>query len=166
MLLSHPRQEGSNVSNKILLVAGMGAFAILVVLGTFGDYLRVPVGCKEEPSTEQLYCLTPTKMGWRQADIYARLHGGHLVWIETEEEQTWLSANFGDELYWIGLTDQEEEGEWVWTSGAAAEFTHWYPGEPNNDNDAEHYALTNFGGPGLWNDGTLESPLRGLIEKD
>merc|ERR1719222_171564 len=33
---------------------------------------------------------------------------------------------------WIGLTDEAEEGEWVWSSGKAPSFTNWAPKEPSN----------------------------------
>jgi Cu/Zn superoxide dismutase len=32
---------------------------------------------------------------------------------------------------WIGLNDEQEEGEFVWTDGSATNFLNWAPGEPN-----------------------------------
>jgi len=33
---------------------------------------------------------------------------------------------------WIGLTDEANEGTWVWEDGSPATFTRWASGEPNN----------------------------------
>ncbi len=37
--------------------------------------------------------------------------------------------------YWIGLSDAEEEGTWVWQhSKQTVDFTYWHTGEPSNNN--------------------------------
>ena len=40
-------------------------------------------------------------------------------------------AGIGDErCYWIGLSDRDEEGEFVWTDGSKASFVSWLKGTP------------------------------------
>lgn len=35
--------------------------------------------------------------------------------------------------YWVGGTDWEIEGEWIWEgSQKNVTYTHWLPGQPNN----------------------------------
>ena len=51
----------------------------------------------------------------------------HLVTINDAEEQTWLSAVFGDEFYWIGLSDAEKEGQWQWDNGEPLTYQNWLP---------------------------------------
>merc|ERR1712098_165236 len=56
-------------------------------------------------------------MTWAEARAYCRgIQGGYLVEIESEEEEQALVGAFAiyDQDYWIGLTDQDSEGEWVW----------------------------------------------------
>ncbi len=37
-----------------------------------------------------------------------------------------------DLQYWIGLTDEVEEGKWVWQdSFLVADYTHWASGQPD-----------------------------------
>eukprot|EP00954_Amorphochlora_amoebiformis_P017354 1318615-Amorphochlora_amoeboformis.AAC.2 len=52
---------------------------------------------------------------------------------------------------WIGLTDQETEGDFRWTDGSVLNFTHWDDGEPNNWFSSEHCAeLLGPSGSGTW----------------
>ncbi len=57
--------------------------------------------------------------------------------------QTTLEAFLHHNLnYWIGLTDLDVEGTFVWQSNSEeASYTHWYPGEPNNFDGQEHCTL-------------------------
>ena len=62
---------------------------------------------------------------WDDAQAKAVAEGAHLVAINDVAEQQWLVRIFGTAPYWIGLTDAAKEGEWGWTSGEPATYTHW-----------------------------------------
>jgi hypothetical protein len=48
-------------------------------------------------------------------------------------EFPWLIATAD---FWIGATDLKAEGNWTWMPSVdKIEFTDWYPGQPNNDQD-------------------------------
>ena len=53
--------------------------------------------------------------------------GAYLVTINDEAEQKWLSGLFRNHLYWIGLSDAEKEGEWVWQNGEPVTYSNWGP---------------------------------------
>ena len=55
----------------------------------------------------------------------AASQGAHLVTINDEAEAKWLLGLFGNYLYWIGLSDAEKEGEWVWQNGEPLTYTNW-----------------------------------------
>ena len=55
----------------------------------------------------------------------AAAQGAYLVAINDEAEQEWLSGLFGNHLYWIGLSDAEKEGQWVWQNGEPLTYTNW-----------------------------------------
>jgi lectin-like protein len=103
---------------------------------------------------------------WFQAEAEANSLGGHLVAINSaEEEQLLLTLFGGTEPFWIGLTDQVVEGVFVWTDGEPLTYSNWAPGEPNNENDEDYVNTNDFRGPGLWNDGHADTrTFRGIVE--
>jgi len=52
-------------------------------------------------------------------------YGAYLVTINDENEQKWLSGVFGNNLYWIGLSDEKTEGQWVWENGEPLTYSNW-----------------------------------------
>ena len=75
----------------------------------------------------------------------------HLVTINDAEEQAWLSAVFGHEFYWIGLSDAEKEGQWQWDNGEPLTYENWLPNdffaEPSDvkeSSDERDYVVTTF----------------------
>ncbi|XP_038831819.1 CD209 antigen-like protein E [Salvelinus namaycush] len=67
------------------------------------------------------YYFSNNKLTWEQSQ-YACIHdGGHLVIIESQQEQEFikqrvvtLGINPYDHCPWIGLTDEKQEKVWVW----------------------------------------------------
>jgi len=127
------------------------------------------------------YALTAPRANWVRSEEYAVSRGGHLVTINSAEEQTWLVAQFVKparlyRAFWMGFTDRREETVWEWVSGEPVSYRHWQPGEPNNAGGNEAFSLLNFGRArdgsiyeeGAWNDeklvgdtGTIVAPGRG-----
>nr|ADN13081.1 C-type lectin domain protein [Gloeothece verrucosa PCC 7822] len=102
---------------------------------------------------------------WQEAQNQAENLGGNLVTINDAAENQFLSDTFGnEEPLWIGLTDQNEEGNFTWISGEAVTYTNWFPGEPNNFGGNENYVGINYGNTGAWNDTFNEIISRGIIE--
>ncbi|MFZ4526239.1 MAG: DUF4347 domain-containing protein [Chlorobium sp.] len=88
---------------------------------------------------------------WLEAEAEAVKLGGHLVTINNQEENNWLVKTFGNDCFYIGLTDQAQEGVWKWISGEPVTYIHWISGEPNNAGD-EDYSHLNWMYIGGWND--------------
>jgi hypothetical protein len=121
------------------------------------------------PANCHMYFLTPTPMTWTDAQAAAVAAGGNLVTVRSAEENAWIMATFcsgpnADRALWIGLTDQKQEGTFVWISGDPSAYRYWNGGEPNNSGCmmppiAENYAAINWhtsqgypNVPGTWND--------------
>ena len=90
---------------------------------------------------------------WDDANIQAVNENAHLVAINDEAEQKWLSAIFGYGPYWIGLADFAKEGEWEWTSGEPVTYTNWALHEPTDaDSGEEDYVFMEKAPIGEWFD--------------
>lgn len=78
------------------------------------------------------HLLAPT--GWDDAEAKSIALGGHLVVVNDQAEQDYLWSTFGplSGLFWIGFTDADHEGRYVWTTGEPSTYTNWFAGEPNN----------------------------------
>jgi hypothetical protein len=113
---------------------------------------------------------------WTQSEQQAVALGGHLVTINDAAENAWVLDTFvttpGRSIgLWLGLTDQDVEGTFVWVNGEPVTYTNWRAGEPNNYlvNDPVHgedYGM--MYGYGAWNDtdntGQDQAPLHGVVE--
>lgn len=70
----------------------------------------------------------------------------HLVTINDAKEQEWLSAVFGSEFYWIGLSKDENETGWQWQNGEAITYKNWLPddyfSETWDANERKHVVTT------------------------
>lgn len=102
------------------------------------------------------YALFANEMYWNDAKAYCEGLGGHLVTITSAEENQYLTDTFVapfDSDVSIGLSDAEDEGDFVWVNDEELSYTNWDDGEPNNEND-EDYAMLQTSG--IWNDGHLD----------
>ena len=114
------------------------------------------------------YRRTGPGLTWAQAQAQAESLGGNLVTINDAAEEDWLRETFGaDDLFWIGYTDRVTEGQYQWTSGQAGGYENWLPGEPNDIDGGQDFAVLNFGPNGEWDDQAGDTPdtlYRGIIE--
>ncbi len=94
---------------------------------------------------------------WAVSEMWANELGGHLVTVDTANEQNWVYDNFANyngmnHNLWIGLTNLNNS--FVWSSGSAADnYTNWLSGQPVNC-DGSHDFTFMLGGTntesGLW----------------
>lgn len=112
------------------------------------------------------YALFTQSSTWNSARDSCRSDSAELVKIESSNENNFIKKNFlaSGADYWIGLTDEETEGEWKWSEGSSLTgYTHWDPGQPS---DTVHYQ--NCGGirhsSAVWHDKPC-SEWRGRICK-
>lgn len=96
-----------------------------------------------KPFGGHLYGVTPMSMTWLQAKDFAEKMGGHLAVITSEAENQFIrdAFNAGSEnTFWLGASDHEKEGTWVWVTGEPWGFEDWQTDEPNNrQGGGEHF---------------------------
>jgi len=121
------------------------------------------------------------KKSWGDAVAACEENSAHLTNIESKEENAFVLETFlrippGEVSIeaWIGLTDKEKEGTFVWTDGTNPEYTNWADEQPNDEDkeqDCGEIANGVFwpGGPpqiGVWNDLQCSKELIYICKKN
>ncbi|KAF6118035.1 C-type lectin domain family 4 member E [Phyllostomus discolor] len=81
------------------------------------------------------YFFSTNTMTWSSSVKNCSNMGGHLVVINTQEEQEFLFHEKPKKReFYIGLTDQVTDGQWKWIDGTPfmKSLSFWDVGEPNN----------------------------------
>ncbi|XP_045073239.1 C-type lectin domain family 4 member E-like [Coregonus clupeaformis] len=87
------------------------------------------------------YYFSKDKLTWEQSQYACIRDGGHLVIIESSQEQEFIKqrvVTLGIDPYehspWIGLTDYKQEEVWVWMDNTTLNenIKYWDSNEPNN----------------------------------
>ncbi|XP_022599879.1 CD209 antigen-like protein E [Seriola dumerili] len=82
--------------------------------------------CEEgwEQDRGQCYFFSINGSSWEESRNGCKRLGGDLVKIDSREEKSFLSNRLIEKMdntedkFWIGLTDSEVEGEWLWVDGS------------------------------------------------
>ncbi len=106
------------------------------------------------PGLTSRYRLAPVR-SFREAELDCESDGGHLPMIDSDAENTWLSAQIVDpDVTWIGATDSQVEGTFRWLTGELVTSPRWAMGEPNDINGLEN--CVEMFPSGEWNDERCE----------
>lgn len=146
----------------------VGAFLLLLPWAGAGQ----AQGTGYNPANGHTYMLVETSasLTWDQAQAAARGMGGHLATVTSAEEQAFIASTFPkvkQGRYWHGAyqtppsPETDPSGDWHWVTGEPWAYTHWFPGEPNDDHGHEDWGM--FWHEAMWNDckGTCDS--RGYV---
>jgi len=73
-----------------------------------------------------------TILPWRLADEYCRAMGGHLIKIDSQQEQDLAAAlwNGSPRPAWIGA-HTDATGQWLWPDATTLDFSFWLQGHPD-----------------------------------
>jgi subtilisin-like proprotein convertase family protein len=109
------------------------------------------------PATSHYYYLLGAT-NWTISELWATALGGHLVTLDTANEQNWVFDNFAkfggtNHNLWLGLTNSTAT-QFGWTSGLTnISYTNWASAQPLNCDNQRNYAfmfgVTNLQA-GLW----------------
>jgi len=101
-------------------------------------WTRIGESCFEESSNTR---------SWTDSLNYCSSQGAGLATIESEEENTKITEEFGGQL-WIGYNDRQSEGNFEWVNRSSS-YTSWASNEPNNQDGED---CTELYADGTWND--------------
>ncbi|MBG0789922.1 MAG: hypothetical protein H0S80_05415 [Desulfovibrionaceae bacterium] len=133
-------------------------FMLILCLGAWNNATAAPTTYYNDV-TGNYYAFSSGLTTWQAAEDQAVALGGHLVAIGSADEQSYIEKLIASVLsptakVWIGFTDQETEGTWVWSNGEDVNYTNWHSGEPNNlhSGEGEDFAMIHWWSDGTWND--------------
>ncbi|XP_033763786.1 C-type mannose receptor 2-like isoform X2 [Pecten maximus] len=111
---------------------------ILAVSGVVNEVNQCTEHSSGSSLTRSYYdiCITfvSTKRSWNDANHACRSQGGLLVQITDRHMQDFVfevltSEHWADTGVWIGATDDDTEGRWIWSDGSNITYSNWHPGE-------------------------------------
>merc|ERR1712227_304813 len=109
------------------------------------------------------FFLVKEAVSWVEAEQSCRSRGAHLASITNETLQQNIveyiqNQNTSDKDIWIGLTDIDDEGEWVWVKdGEPMNYSNWMTGEPSDSCRGEDCVILKFGHGYKWGDRVCHS---------
>ena len=113
------------------------------------------------PLENSLFEIIEGNYTWHEAKLDAESKGGKLAVLNTQDKINSAKAFIIDMTtdnyipkVWIGCTDEESEGEWLWIDGTSVTLNDWRPGQPDNHGGGnQHYA--SFTDNAVWDDAQL-----------
>ena len=105
---------------------------------------------------EHLYVRYDNKVSWHRAKELCEQMGGYLATITTAKENAAVAtlipnSYYNQKRYFLGATDEVQEGTWTWVSGEKFDLTFWTSGQPDNKNNRENYLVMSKN-DGSWRD--------------
>jgi hypothetical protein len=111
------------------------------------------------------YFYSNSTTNWQDAKNQCIQLGGHLATIADINEHNFLCQyTVLNQSPWIGLTDEVNEGQFVWVTGEPFNFSYWNSGEPNGGRSENYIHFTTNGC--RWNDAQNVGPLYFWLEFD
>lgn len=133
-----------------------------------GFILETPLNLK--PTAEitygnKVYRFYTAGIPYALAERYCEELGGNLVKIESEEKNNVIAQKVKElnKTFYIGASDEKEEGKFVWCDGSAVTYTNWSQNEPNNSADCGGENYVQMYANGKWNDYTGQNVDVGFI---
>ena len=94
---------------------------------------------------EQRFQIIEGNFTWQEAKADAESRGGQLAVLNTQAKidviNSYLSSLGSWPYLFIGLTDEEVEGDWRWITGEPLTINNWRPGEPTGDGVNDDYGI-------------------------
>lgn len=137
-----------------------------VYVGINGGTVMIDYMYVEQEVLESLqnstYQIIEGNFTWHEAKADAEARGGHLATITSQKEDNKIKELVEEGVfYFLGGTDENQEGSWEWITGEPWAYENWKTGEPNNQNN-ENY-LHYYKGEG-WFDGHAGSRVGYILE--
>lgn len=108
--------------------------------GSGSDVENVNVPSDGKMFKDHFYRVFDTGLTWEEAKLKCEEMGGHLVTINSQEEQEFVQnlLNEGNKnYYWLGAKSSSANNFTSWVTGEVIEYTNYDVDEPSNSNGGE-----------------------------
>ena len=85
------------------------------------------------------YYMSDAASTWHDAKDFAEAAGGHLVTMNSKNENDFVQLHLGNEMVFIGYNDEATEGQATWANGEPVDFDQSYGNDAESD-----FAVMNF----------------------
>ena len=135
-------------ATTLYAVVGTGAPVLLSALSTVPLEISTDLICNRGWVNIEDTCLKVFAENgtWPEAQGVCQDYGGQLASISSQAQTDAAVAMMrleSIEIAWIGLTDLAEEGVFVWSDGAATEYTGWVGAQPDEATTGSQCAAYN-----------------------
>uniref|UniRef100_A0A3Q2P8H8 C-type lectin domain-containing protein n=1 Tax=Fundulus heteroclitus TaxID=8078 RepID=A0A3Q2P8H8_FUNHE len=177
-------EEGKRCGQSICCAIIHVLIYLIFCSDLFKDETCLKCGAGWELHGGTCYNFSTGKSSWTESRRSCRDLGGDLVKIDSREEQMFLEEKLrglmeeAEDKFWIGLTDSELEGRWLWVDGSPLNesLKFWCNNEPdnwkgiNNQNPAgeDCVRMGERGGASdlkCWLDKSCDDPHKSICEK-
>ncbi len=176
--LDHP--AGINETARLIILGDGNNQTSLILTDTANNHSRtIPLFITAPPNpdlfdygttyNDHTYWVSREARNWVDARNACELENGHLITIGSADENH-VAAQLAESIHancWMGFTDIESEGNWVWVTNEPVVFTNWDEGDPDNSNNQDAAVIFGTGSNiGLWNDVQTSINAYFILEKE
>lgn len=123
-----------------------------------GFIVETPLNLKADAEIEydgKIYKFYQASLPYKVAQRFCEENGGSLVKIDSQAKNDVIAkqaGKMGDWTFFLGATDEKEEGTFVWQDGSPLTYQNWSESEPNNDTICGEENYVQMYKDGTWND--------------
>ncbi len=122
-----------------------------------------------DPASGNCYYRVDVNVDWPTAKSACEANGGYLAVVDSLTEKNIIVANMISATpSWVGATDSDTEGKWVWTGGELKGIQFWQGNNAANGGTAINGAYSNWlsGEPGVGTSDTEDCMVHGNTWND
>ena len=98
------------------------------------------------------YSTSQTCKNWTEAQKTCQSYSANLINVRNQEENVYVQHRLNGAKGWIGLSDRDTEGTFVWADNYPTNFTYWAENQPNNFNNEDCVHTLGVRHSFMWND--------------
>ncbi|XP_058863058.1 C-type lectin domain family 17, member A-like isoform X2 [Acipenser ruthenus] len=110
------------------------------------------------------YYFSKQTKNWMESKDECERKASHLIIIKDQDQLDFVFGQMKGNNFWIGLSDKDIEGNWIWVDGSNVTIPFWSSGEPNNANTNED-CVEVLPNQATWNDISCDQLKHFVCEK-